>query len=120
MFGTKEIAPVLFSDVDTGRLPPICVVTGQPAAGSISKSFVNTPGWTWGLLPINLLATFVARLGATESITAGLPVARGIERITGITARAERQWLVLRGVHPSFARAVGRQYADFAGDIPIR
>ena len=81
---------------------------------------MNTPGWTWGLLPFNLVATLIARIGATESFTTKLPVAEGIKRITGITARVERQWLVLRGVHPSFARAAGRQYAEYAGDLPIR
>lgn len=115
----KELAPVLFEDLDAGRLPDVCVMTGRPATKTIRKTFVNAPTWPFLLWPISLLAALVGRIAGSESIVAELPVAAEVRRIRGITARQERGWLILRGVHPSFARAAGRHYADRADDIPI-
>lgn len=71
------------------------------------------------LWPISVLAALVGRIAGSESITAELPVAAEVERLRGLTARQDRGWLILRGVHPSFARAMGEFYADRADEIPI-
>ena len=116
----KELAPVRFEDLDAGRVPRICVMTGAPATKTLSKTFVNAPAWPFVLWPISFLAALVGRIAGSESITAELPVADTMDRVRGITARQERDWLILRGVHPSFARAMGEFYADRADEIPIR
>lgn len=116
----KEVAPVLFDDLDSGRLPRVCVMTGEPATKTIHKTFVNSPLWPIGLFPFSFLGALVGRIAGSDSIDADLPVAPRVRRLSGVTARQERGWLVLRGVHPSFARAVGRLYADRINDSPLQ
>ena len=95
-------------------------MTGAPATKTIRKTFVNAPAWPLVLSPISFLAALVGRIGGSASIPAELPVAEEVGRLRGVSARQERGWLILRGVHPAFARAMGEFYADRAGEIPIR
>ncbi len=120
MVAQKELVSVLFADVDAGRLPKVCVATGRTATKTIQKTFVNAPAWPFVIAPFSFLAAFVGRIAGSNSIAVELPVASEVRRIRGISAREERGWLILRGVHPNFARAAGRFYADRADEIPIR
>ncbi len=78
MLGKKELAPVSFDDLDGGRLPQVCVMTGAPATKTLRKTFVNAPTWPFVLWPISFLAALVGRIAGSESISAELPVAEEV------------------------------------------
>lgn len=62
------------ADFAEGRFPPVCVVTGRPAAVNLRQRYATTPSWVAVFFFINLLALLVA-IGLNERAATGmLPV----------------------------------------------
>lgn len=57
--------------LDTGDLPRVCAVTGQPAFGLSEVSYSSMPSWAYALGAIPVL-------WMTQDMTAWLPVAEGV------------------------------------------
>jgi hypothetical protein len=61
-----------------GELPPICVVTGGPADGTVTCRLESLPTWTWILLLFGVVPFLVALLFAQERIEGQVPVVREV------------------------------------------
>ncbi len=104
-------AAIRLDDAQDGRWPPICVVTGVPAKGRRPKQFVSAPDWTWAVLLLSAFWWLLSLFGASRDVTVKLPVAGEHVSVRKVKGHLRGDWLWLRGVHPDFAAALGRQYA---------
>ena len=87
-------------------LPPICVVTGRPADGTVRARFDSLPSWTWILLLFGVFPFLIASLFATERVVGEVPVVReAVERF-----HSRRRW----GAVTLVAGVAGLMYAAWA------
>ena len=76
----------------------------------------------WPLLLIfglgfGLIVFIISRFFSTKVITVDLPVSDGAGSLWVIGGHVEGDLLWLSGVHPNFAHALGRRYADLDDDL---
>lgn len=73
--------PVRTADLQSGDLPPVCALTGEPAASYARMEFTNAPTWTLALLPLGVLPFLAVRLCSRSRATARIPLsARALRR----------------------------------------
>ena len=119
----RQRAAIRLSDAEKGRFPPICVITGEPATGTRTKTLAaTTPGsdWAWPLLLVFGLIIFViSRFVSTKAVSVDLPVSDSAGSLWLVGGHIDGGWLWLSGVHAEFAHALGQQYADLdEGQLP--
>jgi hypothetical protein len=69
-------ATVSRSALYDGNLPHTCVVTGQPADGTVDVRFNSLPSWTWILLLFGVFPFLIASAFASERVVGAVPVVR--------------------------------------------
>ncbi|MEN8234680.1 MAG: hypothetical protein ABFR89_07120 [Actinomycetota bacterium] len=116
----RQRAAVRLSDAREGHFPPICVLTGEPATGTRTKTLAATTygsDWAWPLLLVFGLIIFViSRFVSTKTVTVDLPVSDEAGSLWLMGGHIDGDWLWLSGIHAKFARALGEQYADLTED----
>jgi hypothetical protein len=63
-----------------GQFPPVCCKTGVHTDDYVRIRFVETPGWTWILLPFGVLPFLIARMFATTEFDGVLPMSAAVNR----------------------------------------
>lgn len=61
-------------DLEEGRLPPVCAMTGDPAEEYVRITFTSTPGWTWILLLFGILPFLIARAFSKTRVVGLVPM----------------------------------------------
>ncbi len=65
-------------DLYRGDLPPVCVVTGRSADGTVPIRFNSLPDWTWLLLLFGVFPFLIASWFATERVEGEVPIVRTV------------------------------------------
>jgi len=112
----RQKAAIRIVDAEAGLFPSVCVKTGRPATHSKRRTFTSSPDWTWMLLLFGIFPWAVALFASSQSVSVRLPIADKGVGIWAVTGRIDGSWLWLGGVHPAFARELGRMYADLPSD----
>jgi hypothetical protein len=68
------------SDLEAGRLPPVCAKTGERAAGEVKIRFSSAPAWTCILLFFGIFPFLIAQYFATVHIDGLLPMSEIAQR----------------------------------------
>jgi len=63
-----------------GQFPPVCCKTGVHTDSYTRIRFVETPGWTWILLPFGFLPFLIARMFASTEFDGVLPMSDAVGR----------------------------------------
>jgi MFS family permease len=66
-----------------GQFPPVCCKTGVHTDDYVRITFVETPGWTWILLPFGFIPFLIARLFVTTEFDGVLPMSPPFVRRMG-------------------------------------
>jgi hypothetical protein len=77
-----------------GALPPICIVSGRAADGTVTATFSRLPTWTYLLLLAGIVPFVIAALFAPERLRAEVPVhAATLEGYHRLSRRILLSWV---------------------------
>lgn len=108
----RETVRLPADDVRAGRLPPVCVLTGEPADGLVAVRLPATPSWTWVLLLFGFVPFLLASGFATRYVEGELPVTQAAH------ARSRRRrrtaWWAIGGGVAVILVGIGIQLEELA------
>jgi hypothetical protein len=71
---------LMFADVASRSLPPVCYRTGEPADDEVVVTFTRTPAWALVGLLEGMIGLLVVSALATRRVRVHLPATRGVAR----------------------------------------
>jgi hypothetical protein len=66
--------------LERGQFPPVCCRTGVHTDNYVRWNFVETPTWTWILLPFGFLPFVIARFATSKTFSGVLPISPNVVR----------------------------------------
>jgi hypothetical protein len=80
---------IAYVALEKGQFPPVCCKTGVHTDNYVRMRFVQTPSWTWILLPFGFFPFLIARLFVAQEFDGVLPmspqVAKRLNRLRRAT-----------------------------------
>lgn len=68
-----------YTGLVNGQFPTVCCKTGVQTDSYVTWRFVETPSWTWVLLPFGFLPFVIARFATTKEFQGILPISPAAE-----------------------------------------
>jgi hypothetical protein len=127
-------AHVAIVDLQLGRLPRRCLVTGESTDNLVKRRLYAAPAWTWWLLPVGLLPAAIVQAAVSDDVRARVPISPQVmaarrrrlglagalagAALPGARSGVRRQTIWLTRVHPDAAAEIDRWMATWAPPPP--